>query len=137
MKPALVLLMTTLVGFGQSIEPPKYEVASIKPNTDNGFRFAFRIEPRGSLAATGITLKRLLMTAYNVQGFRIVGVLIGWVPDDGTCKRGPTEWCHRTKFGQCSELYSKTGFNFVPIQKNGSCRSMNSALTARVRRFRE
>jgi uncharacterized protein (TIGR03435 family) len=73
-KPAIALLMTTLVGYGQSgVEPPKYEVASIKPNTDNDFRFAFRIEPSGPLAATGITLKRLMMTAYNVQGFRIVG----------------------------------------------------------------
>ena len=74
MKPAIVLLMTTLVGYGQSgIDPPKYEVASIKPDTVNDFRFAFRIEPSGRLAATGITLKRLMMTAYNVQDFRIVG----------------------------------------------------------------
>ena len=74
MKPVIVLLMTTLVGYGQSgVEPPKYEVASIKPNTESDSRVAFRIEPSGSLAATGITLKRLVMTAYNVQGFRIVG----------------------------------------------------------------
>jgi Protein of unknown function (DUF3738) len=74
MKPAIVLLTTTLVGYGQSgVEPPKYEVASIKPNTDLDFRFAFRIESSGRLAATGITLKRLMMTAYNVQDFRIVG----------------------------------------------------------------
>jgi uncharacterized protein (TIGR03435 family) len=74
MKPAIVLLMTTLSGYGQSsVEPPGYEVASIKPNTGNDFRFAFRIEPGGPLAATGITLKRLMMTAYDVQGFRIVG----------------------------------------------------------------
>jgi uncharacterized protein (TIGR03435 family) len=74
MKPAFVLLMITLIGYGQSgVEPPKYEVSSIKPNTDIGFRFAFRIEPSGRLAATGITLKRLMMTAYNVQDVRIVG----------------------------------------------------------------
>jgi uncharacterized protein (TIGR03435 family) len=74
MKPAIVLLMTTLAGYGQSgVEPPKYEIASIKPNTDTDFRFAFRIEPSGRLDATGITLKRLMMTAYNVQDFRIVG----------------------------------------------------------------
>jgi uncharacterized protein (TIGR03435 family) len=74
MKPAILLLATTLAGYGQpGIEPPKYEVASIKRNTDNEFRFAFRIQPDGSLAATGITLKRLLMTVYNVQDFRIVG----------------------------------------------------------------
>jgi hypothetical protein len=53
--------MTALVGYGQSgAEPPKYDVASIKPNTDSDFRFAFRIEPGGPLAATGITLKRLI-----------------------------------------------------------------------------
>jgi hypothetical protein len=74
MKPAILLLMTALAGYGQTGgEPPKYEVASIKPNTDNDVRFAFRIQPDGALAATGITLKRLMMTAYNVQGFRIVG----------------------------------------------------------------
>ena len=73
-KPSIALLMTALVSYGQSdVEPPKYEVATIKPNTDNDFRFAFRIDPRGPLSATGITLKRLMMTAYNVQGFRIVG----------------------------------------------------------------
>ena len=74
MRPAILLLVTALAGYGQlKPEPPKYEVSSIKPNADSDFRFAFRIQPDGSLAATGITLKRLLMTAYNVQGFRIVG----------------------------------------------------------------
>lgn len=79
MRRTIVLLVTTLAGYGQSgVEPPKYDVASIKPNTDSDVRFAFRIEPSGPLAATGITLKRLMMTAYNVQGFRIVGGP-GWV----------------------------------------------------------
>jgi bla regulator protein blaR1 len=79
MRPAILLLVTTLAGYGQrGTEPPKYEVASIKPNMDNDFRYTFRIEPDGTLAATGITLKRLMMTAYNVQGFRIVGGP-GWV----------------------------------------------------------
>lgn len=71
--------MTALAGYGQSAaEPPRYEVASIKPNTDDDLRFTFRIEPDGTVAATGITLRRLMMTAYNVQGFRIVGGP-GWV----------------------------------------------------------
>jgi len=48
MKPAVLALIATLAGYGQSgVEPPKYEVASIKPNTDGDFRFAFRIEPGG------------------------------------------------------------------------------------------
>jgi uncharacterized protein (TIGR03435 family) len=74
MKLAILLLVTALAGYGQSgAETPKYEIASIKPNTGDDFRFAFQIEPDGRLVATGITLKRLMMTAYNVQGFRIVG----------------------------------------------------------------
>jgi len=41
MKPGIVLVMTTLAGYGQSgIEPWKYEVASIKPNTDNKTRLS-------------------------------------------------------------------------------------------------
>jgi uncharacterized protein (TIGR03435 family) len=74
MRSVFVLLLTTLAGHAQTrVESPKYEVASIQPNTDDDIRFAFQIEPRGPLTATGITLKRLMMTAYNVQGFRIVG----------------------------------------------------------------
>jgi hypothetical protein len=54
MKRAIVLLMITLAGYGQTgVEPPKYEVASIKPNTDNDFRFEFRMEPEGPLAQRG------------------------------------------------------------------------------------
>src|SRR5437868_4305655 len=49
-----------------------FEVASIKPSGVN-LPFSFRIEPNGTTAASGITLKRLLMTAYNMQGFRIIG----------------------------------------------------------------
>lgn len=74
MRPALFLLMTALAAYGQSAaEPPKYEVASIKPYIGNDSHLDFRVEPGGSLAATGITLKRLMMTAYNVQGFRLIG----------------------------------------------------------------
>ena len=70
MRPPALLLITALVAFA---EPPQYEVASIKPNAAPDSPFAFRIQPDGALAATGITLKRLMMTAYNVQDFRITG----------------------------------------------------------------
>jgi len=74
MKYALLLLLTSLAIYGQpSPEPLNYEVASIKPTNDGDLGYTFRIEPDGTLAAAGITLKRLMMTAYNVQGFRIVG----------------------------------------------------------------
>ncbi|HWB95088.1 MAG TPA: TIGR03435 family protein [Bryobacteraceae bacterium] len=68
------MLITALASFGQTGPPaPRYDVSSIEPNAGSDLQFAFRIEPNGTLAATGITLKRLMMTAYNVQGFRIIG----------------------------------------------------------------
>ncbi len=73
MKPAILVLLAAFANNGQQATPPKYEVASIRPSTDAGFDYAFDIGPDGSLTAAGITLKRLMMTAYNVQGFRIRG----------------------------------------------------------------
>ncbi|MDE3198170.1 MAG: TIGR03435 family protein [Acidobacteriota bacterium] len=57
----------------QPAEPPRYEVASVNPAADDDPRMVFHIGPDGSLSATGITLRRLMMTAYEVQGFRIAG----------------------------------------------------------------
>jgi len=68
MKIVSLWLLTVVAGYAQ-----QYEVASIKPNADSDSRVEFRIEADGTLSATGITLKRLLMTAYSAQGFRIVG----------------------------------------------------------------
>ena len=69
-----MLLMAALASYAQQVtEPPKYEVASIKLTTASGSGYTFHIGPDGSVAASGITLRRLMMTAYNVQGFRIVG----------------------------------------------------------------
>ena len=53
--------------------PLEYEVSSIRPNPGGDFPYTFHIEPNGTLAATGITLKRLMMTGYRHQGYRIVG----------------------------------------------------------------
>jgi uncharacterized protein (TIGR03435 family) len=72
MKPAIPLLLAAFAAFAQVSPTPRYEVASIKPNT-GVTPFTFRIEPDGALSTSGITLKRLMMTAYNVQDFRIVG----------------------------------------------------------------
>ncbi len=72
MKPAILLLISALAGYAETARPPRYEVSSVRPNNDVG-AFRFRIEPDGTLAAEGITLKRLMMTAWNVQDFRIVG----------------------------------------------------------------
>jgi uncharacterized protein (TIGR03435 family) len=69
----VALILINSVGFGQSMAPPKYEVSSIKPTAGSDDRHAFRIESDGTLYATGITLRRLMMTGYDLQGFRFIG----------------------------------------------------------------
>jgi hypothetical protein len=125
MKLGILLLTITLAGYAQPAGQLKYEVSSIRPNTDSDSGLAFQIEPDGTLAATGITLARLMMTAFNVQGFRIVAGPAGCLRVAGMYRRSPTGRRHSTKSGQCSEPCSKTAFSFVPIQRDGRCQSMN------------
>lgn len=66
------LLICALAGFAQTAAQPRYDVSSVKPNNTVA-PYTFRIEPDGTLATTGITVKRLMMTAWNVQDYRIVG----------------------------------------------------------------
>ena len=76
------------------------------------------------------------MTAYNVQGLRIVGGPgLGQFQTMGCTGETRPGGFTCFNFGPCSKLCSKAGFNFVPIQKNCKCRYMSSALTLRVRRF--
>lgn len=53
--------------------PTKFDVATIKPNATNDDRFALRGLPGGGLSATGVTLKMLIMDAYNVKAFQVSG----------------------------------------------------------------
>jgi len=58
--------------------PTKFDVATIKPNTDNDNRFAYRGLPGGALSATGVPLKMLIMEAYDIKSFQVSGEP-GWV----------------------------------------------------------
>jgi bla regulator protein blaR1 len=58
--------------FGQTA-PTAFTVASIKPNRSSDDRFMMRFLPGGGLTATGVTLKMLIMNAYEVAGYQIVG----------------------------------------------------------------
>jgi bla regulator protein blaR1 len=53
--------------------PTKFDVATIKPNATNDDRFALIGLPGGGLSATGVTLKMLIMDAYNVKAFQVSG----------------------------------------------------------------
>lgn len=48
-----------------------FDVASIKPNAEKDSRFMMRPPQNGRFMATGVTLKMLIMSAYDVQAFQI------------------------------------------------------------------
>jgi uncharacterized protein (TIGR03435 family) len=76
-----ILKMTRILGIslfmacllpGQT-PPAAFAVASIKPNRSSDDRFMLRFLPGGGLTATGVTLKMLIMNAYGVANYQIVG----------------------------------------------------------------
>lgn len=58
--------------------PQAFTVASVKPNRSSDDRFMLRFLPGGGLTATGVTLEMLIMNAYELAGYQIVGAP-GWV----------------------------------------------------------
>jgi uncharacterized protein (TIGR03435 family) len=62
--------------FGQS-----FEVASVKPNKSGDQGGRTELQPGGRLRAVNVTVRQLLLRAYGVQDFQIVGGP-GWVGSD-------------------------------------------------------
>ena len=60
---------------GQSQPPPlsAFTVATIKPTAAKDDSFAYRVLPGGQLTAMGVTLKFLIMQAYQVRAFQVSG----------------------------------------------------------------
>lgn len=67
-----IALFISCTLFGQT-PPAAFTVASIKPNRSSDDRFMLRFLPGGGLTASGVTLKMLIMNAYEVAGYQIVG----------------------------------------------------------------
>ncbi len=68
--------------FGQPATTPlTFEVASIKPTAETGFRTGIQMQPGGGLRVNGATLKMLLTVAYDVREFQIVGGP-SWISSD-------------------------------------------------------
>ncbi len=51
----------------------EFDVATIKPNAEKDNRFMLRRPQNGTFTATGVTLKMLIMSAYDVQAFQVSG----------------------------------------------------------------
>jgi uncharacterized protein (TIGR03435 family) len=52
---------------------PKFEVASVKPNTSGDGRVMIGVQPGGRYTATNVPLRFLLRNAYGIQDFQLVG----------------------------------------------------------------
>lgn len=61
--------------------PKAFDVASIKPNASSDNRVMVRVQPGGGFSASGMTLKQLMLQAYNVREFQITGGP-GWISSD-------------------------------------------------------
>lgn len=71
MRALLILTLTASVLCAQDA-PTQFEVASIRPNTANDNRTSMNWGGP-TFTATGFTLKRLVMQAFNLQDFQIAG----------------------------------------------------------------
>jgi uncharacterized protein (TIGR03435 family) len=67
---AILLGVTAFALFGQSPAQPKFEVASIKPSTEQRFRM---VRPLPGRLTADAPVRLLLQNAYSVQAFQIVG----------------------------------------------------------------
>ena len=66
-------ILPVAVALGQpSGQPGQYKLVSVAPNKDNA-PFAFLGVPLGPIKYRAVTLKRLIMDAYGMPGFRVTG----------------------------------------------------------------
>ena len=71
-----VVVWSSSGAFGQS-----FEVASVKPNQSGDLGGRTELQPGGRLRAVNVTVRQLLLRAYGVQDFQIVGGP-GWISSD-------------------------------------------------------
>jgi len=80
---ALLLAITAYVMFGQTADRPKFDVASVKPIAEKMRNSAGMPRlPGGRLHAQNVPVRALIMRAYQLQGFQIVGGP-SWLGDVG------------------------------------------------------
>lgn len=70
-----MLRFFAVLAFGGALyaQPLSYTVASIKPDKSGDYRFIYRNLPGGRFTATGVTVKMLIMQAYKVPAYEILG----------------------------------------------------------------
>jgi len=80
---AILLFAAALAVFAQSAQPPAFQVASIKRNTDTAFRgMGVRALPGGRLVTQNAPVMMLIQNAYTVQAYQVVGGA-AWINSEG------------------------------------------------------
>jgi bla regulator protein blaR1 len=81
-RAALSAGVITCSASGQSTPAArKFDVASVKPYSAQDGNFMIRTQPDGTFRAVGVTIKMLVMSAYNVKAFQVSGAP-GWAGTD-------------------------------------------------------
>src|SRR5215813_12394348 len=75
---SILLLFAARLAYSQA---PAFEVASIKTNDSGSRSSSSRNLPGGRFVATNITVRQLLLTAYHLRPFQLVGGP-GWIDSD-------------------------------------------------------
>ena len=84
LRRALCLALVASSGalaIGQAPSAPAFEVASVKPNRSGDVGGSLRRQPGGRVDAVNMPLRQLILFAYQLQAFRLVGAP-GWVASD-------------------------------------------------------
>src|SRR5262245_19187068 len=78
---ALTLALTMCVVGVLHGQPPRFEVASIKPNQSGAAFSTYGVRPGGRFIATNTSLKELILLCYQILGFQLEGVE-SWVESE-------------------------------------------------------
>lgn len=76
MKRTLAVAFAALIAADGAAQAPAFEVASIRPSQTGvagPVGASFKIAPGGRLTASGATLRDLIVRAYEIQDFQVVG----------------------------------------------------------------
>lgn len=83
MNTIRILVIAACGAYAQSAQPPAFQVASIKRNTDTAFRgMGARALPGGRLVTQNAPVMMLIQNAYTVQAYQVVGGP-AWINSDG------------------------------------------------------
>src|SRR4051812_14084998 len=75
------MVLFAAAAFGQTAPKPlSFEVATIKPHAPGDNSNSIRLV-EGGIDATNVTLRQLIVRAYDIQDYQLVGSAPGWVSE--------------------------------------------------------